>query len=313
MPYRYSNADPAHRPHTAAAIFRWGVSDRLLRRRRRRPPGPPAPWVAADLELIHEDSLRPRLTWIGHSGFLGTLGGSSFLIDPVFSRRVGGVFRRFCPPGVDPTRLPALEAVLVTHNHYDHLDATAIRAVRRSVPVVVPEGLGSWIKRRGRNAVELRWWETARIGRLEITLVPARHWSRRRITDTNRSWWGGYVVRSGDQAVYHAGDTAWSDGFSEIGRRLGPLQAAMLPIGGYDPAWFMEHHHLNPEQAGQAWRELGAGLMVPMHWGSFQLTDEPLTEPRDRLSDWWSDQVGEDRRRLVALAVGETVVLGGRS
>ncbi len=313
MPRRYANSDPAHRPHTAAAILRWGVTDRLLRRRRPRPPGPAAPWVAADDELIHEHSKRPRLTWIGHSAFLGTLDGASFLIDPVFTRRVGGVFHRFCPPGLDPTRLPEFEAVLVSHNHYDHLDAAAIRAVGSSVPVVVPEGLGTWMRHRGRNVVELRWWESTRIGRLDITMVPARHWSRRRVKDTNRSWWGGFVVRAGDQAVYHAGDTGWFDEFSEIGRRLGPLTAAMLPIGGYDPAWFMEHHHLNPEQAGRAWLELGAELMVPMHWGSFQLTDEPLAEPRERLLSWWSKQVGEDRRRLADLAVGETVVLGERS
>lgn len=313
MSTRYSNADPSHRPHAAAAIFRWGVSDRLLRRRKRRPPGPAAPWVEADLELIREDSGRPRLTWIGHSGFLGTLGGASFLIDPILARRVGGVYRRFCPPGLDSDRLPELEVVLISHNHFDHLDAAAIRAVRSSVPVVVPEGLGSWMKRRGREVVELRWWESIRIDRLEITMVPARHWSRRRVNDTNRSWWGGYVVRAGDRAVYHAGDTAWFGGFPEIGRRLGPLSAALLPIGGYDPAWFMEHHHLNPEQAGRAWRELGADLMVPMHWGSFQLTDEPLSEPRERLLAWWSREVGGDRRRLADLAVGETVLLGGRS
>jgi len=313
MRHRYANADPSHRPHAAAAIFRWAVIDRVLRRRKRRPPGPPAPWVEADLELIHEDSNRPRLTWLGHSGFLGTLGGASFLVDPVFTRRVGWVYRRLCPPGLDPTRLPELAAVLITHNHYDHLDDAAIRAVSRSVPVVVPKGLGAWMRRRDRRAIELGWWESVRFGRLEITMVPARHWSRRRIRDTNRSWWGGYVVRAGDQAVYHAGDTGWFDGFSEIGRRLGPLRAAMLPIGGYDPAWFMERAHLNPEQAGRAWRELDAHLLVPMHWGSFQLTDEPLAEPRDRLAAWWSDRVGGDRRRLVDLAVGETVVLGDRS
>jgi L-ascorbate metabolism protein UlaG (beta-lactamase superfamily) len=286
------------------------VSDRLLRRRRPRPPGTPAPWVAANLELVHEVSDRPRLTWIGHSGFLGTLGGASFLIDPVFAGRIGGLFHRFCPPGIVASGLPDLDAVLITHNHYDHLDAASVRSLPRSVPVVVPEGLGRWMLRRGRPVVELRWWQSVRIGRLEITAVPARHWSRRRIGDTNRSWWGGYVIRAGELAVYHAGDTAWIDGFSEIADRLGPLTAAMLPIGGYDPAWFMEHHHLNPEQAGRAWIELEAELLVPMHWGSFQLTDEPLGEPRRRLLTWWADRIGEPDGRLADMAVGETIVLG---
>lgn len=309
MPPRFTNADPSHRPHGAREIFRWGVTDRLTGRRRKRPQGPGAPWVAADLDLLHEKSNRPRLTWIGHSSFLGTLGGESFLIDPVFSRRIAGVYRRFCPPGLEQSQLPDLTAVLVTHNHYDHLDAAAIRAICPSVPIVVPEGLGRWFRSRGRRAEELRWWQTTRIKGLEITLVPARHWSRRRLRDTNRSWWGGYVIRAGADAVYHAGDTGWFDGFSEIGGRHGPFSAAMIPVGGYDPAWFMEHHHLNPEQAGRAFLELGANLMVPMHWGSFRLTDEPVGEPRERLLAWWKDR---DADRLADLAVGETVVLGGQ-
>jgi len=184
-----------------------------------------------------------------------------------------------------------------------------VGALHPSVPLVVPEGLGRWVAHRRRRVEELRWWESTEIGGLEITMVPARHWSRRRINDTNRSWWGGYVIRFGDHAVYHAGDTAWFGGFSEIGRRLGPLNAAMLPIGGYEPAWFMEHHHLNPEQAGRAWIELDTEFMVPMHWGTFQLTDEPLQEPRDRLAAWWAERAGENNGRLADLAVGETVLL----
>jgi L-ascorbate metabolism protein UlaG (beta-lactamase superfamily) len=311
MPHRYSNLDPCHRPHSASAVWRWAVTDRLLGRRRRRPPGPAAPCVAADLELIHEDSKRPRLTWIGHSGFVGTLDGASFLVDPVFSSRIGGVYRRYCPPGLQEADLPQLHVVLVTHNHYDHLDAATIDGLSPSVPAVVPEGLGEWMRRRGRAVVELSWWQSTRVGPLDITLVPGRHWSRRRINDTNCSRWGGYVVRAGDRAVYHAGDTAWFPGFSEIGRRLGPLTAAMLPIGGYDPAWFMERQHLNPEQAGQAWLELGAACMVPMHWGTFRLTDEPLSEPRARLLEWWARGVDADHGGLADLAVGETVILGG--
>lgn len=313
MPRRYTNADPAHRPHSAAAVWRWAVADRVLGRRRPGPPGPAARWVEADLGLVRSSTQRPRLTWIGHSGFLVGLGGASVLVDPVFSDRIGCVYRRSCRPGLTPDQLPPVDAVLVTHNHYDHLDAPSIDALGRSVPAVVPQGLGRWMADRGRSAIELGWWQSTRIGPLEITMVPARHWSRRRLADTNRSWWGGYVVRGGGTGVYHAGDTAWFDGFAEIGRRLGPLAAAMLPIGGYDPAWFMEEQHLNPEQAAEAWRELGAEVMVPMHWGSFRLTDEPLSEPIRRLRAWWAEEVGDADGRLADLAVGESVVLGGPS
>jgi L-ascorbate metabolism protein UlaG (beta-lactamase superfamily) len=307
---RYANADPAHRPHGARAVLRWAVTDRLLGRRRRRPPGPPAPQVAPDLELVRERSPLPRLTWIGHASFLGSLGGDSFLIDPVLSARVGGLFRRCGRPGLEPEELPDLAAVLVTHSHYDHLDAPSLDLVPVEVPVVVPAGLGSWMKHRGRRRVaELEWWQSEMLGGLEVTLVPARHWSKRGVADTNRSWWGGYVVRGDGVAVYHAGDTARFDGFTEIGRRTGPLAVAMLPVGGYDPAWFMEQQHLNPEQAGEAFLELGAEIMVPMHWGAFRLTDEPLCEPRDRIEEWWRRRGGAAGASLRVLAVGESLVL----
>ena len=309
--HRYRNLDPAHRPHRPAAILRWGVVDPLLGRRRRAAPGPPAPTVPPDLERIHGHDDRPWLTWIGHASFLGSLGGRPFLIDPVFSDHAGVLYRRYLPPGLMPSDLPPVCAVLVTHNHFDHLDASAVCAIPAEVPVVVPAGLGRWLRRRGRRVVvELEWWESARIEGLDVTLVPARHWSRRRVLDTNRSLWGGYVVEAEAQRVYHAGDTAWFDGFGEIGRRFPGLQAALLPIGGYQPAWFMEQQHLNPEQAGTAFLELGADQLVPMHWGTFQLTDEPLAEPAERIRAWWRRRAPGDGRRLRVLAVGETLELG---
>jgi L-ascorbate metabolism protein UlaG (beta-lactamase superfamily) len=308
--HRYSNLDPAHRPHRPAAILRWGVVDPLLGRRRRAAPGAPAAVVKPDLELIHGHDERPRLTWIGHASFLGGLGGRRFLIDPVFSDHAGLLYRRYLAPGLMPGDLPPVSAVLVTHNHFDHLDADAVRALPAEVPVVVPAGLGRWLRSRGRRGVvELAWWESAQVDGLVVTLVPARHWSRRGVFDTNRSLWGGYVVEAAGQRIYHAGDTAWFDGFAEIARRFPGLLAALLPIGGYQPAWFMERQHLNPEQAGTAFLELGASQLVPMHWGTFQLTDEPLSEPAERIREWWRRQGPGDHRRLRVLAVGETLVL----
>jgi L-ascorbate metabolism protein UlaG (beta-lactamase superfamily) len=202
--------------------------------------------------------------------------------------------------------LPPLAALLVTHNHYDHLDAPSIARLPRELPVFVPAGLGGWFRRRGHTGVrEMRWWETAAAGPLAITFVPARHWSRRRFADINRSHWGGFVVEGGGRALYHAGDTGWFDGFREIARRFPAIDLALLPIGAYAPAWFMEPHHMNPEQAIEAHVTLGATAMAPMHWGAFQLTDEPLCEPAERLRRAW-----ERRRppgRLHVLAVGESV------
>jgi L-ascorbate metabolism protein UlaG (beta-lactamase superfamily) len=208
--------------------------------------------------------------------------------------------------------MPEVAALLVTHNHYDHLDAQVYREIRDRAVVVVPYGMGSWMRRRGcAHVIELQWWQHADVGGLRATLVPACHWSRRGIFDTNRALWGGYVVEGGGRSIYHSGDSAWFDGFAEIGRRFPELDVAMLPIGGYEPAWFMEHYHLNPEQAGRAFVELGAHRLVPMHWGTFQLTDEPLCEPVERVQSWWLREGPANSSRLCLLDVGATLDLDG--
>jgi L-ascorbate metabolism protein UlaG (beta-lactamase superfamily) len=306
---RYRNLDPDRRPHGLTAVFRWGVWQRYVRPRPIAAPGRPARRVEPDLELIRRRGGPPRVTWIGHAAFLGTLGGRHFLVDPVFSSRVGWLVRRFGSPGLAPAQLPPLDALLVTHNHYDHLDGPSVRRLARSVPVFVPRGLGAVFRRwRFERVTELEWWESASAGPLEITLVPACHWSRRRIGDTNRTLWGGFVVESSGAALYHCGDSGWFDGFAEIGRRFPQLLAALLPVGAYAPAWFMENQHMNPEQAGRAFLRLGAKHMVPMHWGTFKLTDESLTEPVERVRRWWRDHVFDDARRLHVPAVGQTLV-----
>ena len=313
MARRFSNPDPAHRPHGYRAIFKWGVLDRLNGNRQIRAPGPPAPRVSPDLDLIRDPAGPPRLTWIGHASFLGTLGGSRFLIDPLFSERVGLLYPRHGRPGLRPEQLPRIDALLVTHCHYDHLDTPSVRALSRDVPVFVPLGLGRWFRRwRFGHVRELDWWDSAETAGLRITLVPARHWSRRWIADTNQTLWGGFVVEGGGVAVHHGGDSAWFDGFAEIGGRFPELLATMLPIGGYSPTWFMEHNHLNPEQAGRAFLDLGARHLVPMHWGALQLTDEPIAEPAERMRAWWQSQNLDGTRRLRLLAVGETLVLDDR-
>jgi L-ascorbate metabolism protein UlaG (beta-lactamase superfamily) len=306
----YCNPGGSGRPHGLAEVFRWGVWERYVRRRRIDRAGAPAPAVAPDLELLRRRDGPPRLTWIGHASFLGSLGTSHFLIDPVFSTRVGWFVRRHGRPVLTHAELPEIDALLLTHNHYDHLDGPSVRRLDRGVPAFVPRGLGSTLRRWGfRRVVELAWWEAARSGPLEVTLVPAHHWSRRGIRDTNRTLWGGYVVRSGKASVYHCGDSGWFDGFAEIGRRFPGLLTAMLPIGAYAPGWFMEPFHMNPEQAGRAFLGVGARTMVPMHWGTFKLTDESLGEPIERLCRWWERQVTDGRRALRIPAIGETLVI----
>lgn len=266
-----------------------------------------APSVPFDREVVQNSPTAPQLTWIGHASFLGGLAGTWFLVDPVFNGHAGVLYPRFARPGLAICDLPDVGVVMVTHNHYDHLDAEFLGTYDPEVPVVVPRGLGGWMRRRRRkNVFELEWWESLEIAGLKLTLVPSCHWSRRGIFDTNRTLWGGFVIEGGGESLYHASDTAWFDGFAEIGHRFPDLLAAMLPIGSYEPAWFMEHYHLNPEQAGRAFLELGARYFLPMHWGTFQLTDEALCEPADRVRAWWDRHGPRDHRRMLLMAHGET-------
>lgn len=307
---RFSNLNPEHRMPSGRELLRWGVGDRLLRRRQTAPAGQPAPQVAPQIDLIQDRGGPARLTWIGHASFLGHIDGTTILIDPVFAVRVGLFYKRYVAPGLLPEQLPSIDVLMITHNHYDHLDAAAIEKLSRDVAVVIPSGLGEWFRRRGFATVyELHWWESVEAAGLQISLVPARHWSKRALWDTNRSLWGGFVIQGSDCSVYHAGDSAWFDGFVEIGQRFPSLTAALLPIGGYEPTWFMKHNHINPEQAGQAFLDCGARTMIPMHWGTFQLTDEPLMEPIERLRAWWQRHQHDGGRELREVAIGETLNL----
>ena len=339
---RFRNPNPEHRRPSLWAVFRWGILDKLTGRRQIAPAGPPAPCVEPDLELIHANDAGPRLTCLGHASFLLRLGGMNLLIDPVFADRVGWFYPRHLPPGLSPDQLPPVDVLLVSHNHYDHLDLPSIETVPRTATVVTTRRLGRYfVKRLFARVIELDWWDTVEVGALRFTLTPARHWSRRTLFDTNRTLWGGFVIEAvGDRhvgrisnssdsqfepssnttqadrrsvhpaAIYYAGDSAWFDGFAEVGRRFPRLDLALIPIGGYEPAWFMENNHLNPEQAGQAFLDCGAKRMLPMHWGTFQMTDEPLSAPIERLRRWWDEAGIPDSRGLVVPAVGETISLG---
>ncbi len=249
-----------------------------------------------------------RLAWLGHASFLVWLGGRTVAVDPVLSERILGAGRRFTPPGLD--RLPPLDLLLISHNHYDHLDAPTVRTLPRQTPVVVPGGLGRWFRCRGFTAVtELDWWESVMFGTLEVTFVPAHHWSRRGLFDHCATLWGGWVLTApGGPSVYHAGDSAYGPFFAEIGSRHPGIDVAMLPVGAYAPRWFMRNMHMDPEEAVRAAYDVGAQMMVPMHWGTFWLSREPAMEPIERTRAAWA-AVGRDRADLWDLAVGESCSL----
>ena len=269
------------------------------------------PIVPPDVDLIHGGTTDPWLTWLGHASFLGSLGGCRFLIDPLFSPHAGWLYRRSLPAPMAIDELPDVAAVMVTHNHYDHLDAGVYSWLGDKVTVVAPCGMNRWLRGRGcTRVIELGWWQQADVGDLRVTLVPACHWSRRGIFDTNRVLWGGYVIEGGRALGLPLGRHRLLRGLCRDRPTLPGLEAAMLPIGGYQPAWFMEHYHLNPEQAGDAFLELGARHLVPMHWGTLQLTDEPLCEPSSACASWWQHErprqfsSAEPPRRRCFTAIG---------
>lgn len=290
-------------PRGFGDVLKWKVLDPLLGRARAIGKPFHTPRRENDGEQIA--SLESSLTWIGHASFVLRLGGRMIAIDPVWSSRIG-TLKRLVPPGVALERTPPIEIVLVSHNHYDHLDLPTLRRIGNDALFITPIGNGRILRRAGlTRIVELDWWQSHDEGSVEITLVPARHWSMRTLWDRNEALWGGFVIRAKEGTAYHSGDTAFFDGFREIGERLGPIDWAMLPIGAYEPRWFMHPQHLDPEEAGAAFEMLGARNLVAMHWGTFRLTDEPLGEPPERIRALWKEK-GWPEERLWLLDIGET-------
>jgi L-ascorbate metabolism protein UlaG (beta-lactamase superfamily) len=275
---------------------------------RRTPPTAPVPRVKNDGSLLRAGSADPSLTWIGHATYLAQLGGKNIITDPVLSSRIFTV-KRNVAPGIAHEDLPRIDIVCLSHNHYDHMDAPTLRRIGKGPTYLVPKGLASWFESEGLTpVVELEWWQDVDVDGVEVTFVPSQHWSRRGVFDMDTTLWGGFVIRGGGRSVYHSGDTAYFSGFTEIGKRTGPIDAAMLPIGAYDPRWFMKAQHMDPNDAVQAFVDLGAKRFFAMHWGTFKLTDEPLDEPPVRLRSIWTER-GLDPAALSVPAIGETVSL----
>lgn len=240
------------------------------------------------------------MTWIGHASFLIQIGGCNVLTDPMWGQRASPLSfagpRRCAPPGMALADLPPVDVVLQSHNHYDHLDAETVRnlaAAHRDAAWFVPLGLRPLIRRLGVSRVsEFDWWERGATGPLDLICAPAQHFSGRGPIDRNRSLWCSWAIRAGPRAVYFGGDSGYHPDFAALGARLGPFDAVLLPIGAYEPRWFMKPVHMDPEEAVRAYRDLtadraGVTLFGGMHWGTFQLTDEPLDEPPLRTATAW--------------------------
>ena len=259
---------------------------------------------------------RIAVTFIGHSTFLVRTSSAVFLTDPVFTTHAGPFGRtgprRVRPPAIALADLPPLDLVLVTHNHYDHLQPSSLRHVaRRGRPEVVTSlGLAPLVGRLGfRRAVELDWWQSHDVPGVGcVTSVPARHFSARTPWDRDRTLWAGFVIESGGVTIYFAGDTGYSPDLAEIGRRFRRIDLALIPVGAYEPRWFMHPVHVNPEEAVRLHLDIGVTRSIGMHFGTFQLTDEGIDEPIAALSRA-REAAGLPAEAFGVLDFGETTIV----
>ena len=235
---------------------------------------------------------RPVVWWLGHATVLVRFGAMHLITDPHLGPRASpvsffGPARRVAPPA-RAAELPPIDVVLVSHNHYDHLDADSIRARaarNANLRCYAPLGLGAWLRRRGiAHAIELDWWQSREEQELHIHCVPAQHWSARTPFDRNRTLWCGWVVRSPQGTFWFAGDTGYTPRLKEIADRLGPPDLAALPIGAYEPRWFMRPQHIDPAEAVRLHAELDIRHSLAIHWGTFELADESLDTPASALT-----------------------------
>ena len=255
------------------------------------------------------------VTFVGHATFLIQAAATNVLIDPMYSRRASPVSfagpRRVRAPGVRFEDLPTISLVLLSHNHYDHCDLGTLRRLedRFHPRFVTPVGNGRLLRSAGiRLLEEIDWWQTASAAPLPITLTPAQHFSARGPFDRNRALWGGFLIEAGGQRILHAGDSGYGPHFREISARLGPIDLALLPIGAYEPRWFMKDIHMNPAEAVQAHLDLAARRSIAMHFGTFQLTPEGIDEPGRELAKALRER-GVPAERFRTAEVGESVWL----
>lgn len=274
--------------------------------------------VKNDPEFLKRNREQITVTWIGHATVLLQLNGMNVLTDPVFSDRASPVKwagpKRVAKPGLALEDLPPIDLVVISHDHYDALDEESVvklheRAANHQTVFCVPLGLKRWFEEHGiSGAVELDWWDEHTEGEVVITAVPVQHWSKRSVFSRNQTLWAGWVIRSHSFRFLFVGDSGYTAHFKEIAARFGPFDLAAIPIGAYEPRWFMHPHHLSPQEAVQVHLDVRSKKSVAIHWGTFILTDEPLDEPPRRLEEAKKEK-GLSDEEFVALGHGETIVL----
>jgi N-acyl-phosphatidylethanolamine-hydrolysing phospholipase D len=252
------------------------------------------------------------LTWVGHSTFLIQIAGINILTDPVWSDRVGPLRflgpKRYTPPGIPWSKLPQIHAVLISHNHYDHMDRSTIERLNKEYAPTffVPLGNKKMLDEWGiQNTIEMDWYDVENIDEIAFICTPSQHFSQRWLNDHNEMLWSSWIIKAPNATIFFAGDTGYFPEFTSIGERYGPIDLALLPIGAYKPRWFMRPVHVDPTEALQAFLDLDARYMAAMHWGTFDQADELLDEPPRELLQA-VDSLHVDKDRVWIFAFGET-------
>jgi L-ascorbate metabolism protein UlaG (beta-lactamase superfamily) len=326
-----AQAPPADKPHHTPSGFRniteyeensfWDFLKWRRERAKMDIPNPRSynfPLAKNDPDFLKRNRDTNTVTWIGHATILLQMEGYNILTDPHFSERSSPVQwagpERVAPLGLALDELPPIHIVVISHDHYDALDEQTIKKLRQrpggeKTRFYVPLGLKNWFAIRGVDQViEMDWWDRRQDGNLEIIAVPVQHWSKRSIFSRNKTLWAGWVIKANDFRFIFVGDTGYTPQFKEIGEKLGPFDLAAIPIGAYEPRWFMAKHHVNPAESVQIHRDIGSKKSVAIHWGTFMLTDEPLDEPPKKLDAALQENQIPTEDFLV-LKHGQTIIL----
>lgn len=276
------------------------------------------PLAKNDPSFLRDNHKKNTITWVGHATLLLQIKGINILTDPQFSRRASPVQwagpERIVQPGLALAKLPPIHMVIISHDHYDSLDKQSIKRLYdheggKDTTFFVPLGLKKWFLNLGiNNVIELDWWDEYELGPLNIIAAPMQHWGKRSPFSRNNHLWASWIITSQHFRFYFGGDTGYAPHFREIGEKYGPFDLAALPIGAYEPRWFMKNHHITPEEAVQAHNDIRAKKSIAMHWGTFILTDEPLDEPPLRLKKAMRKQ-GIPEHEFLLLKHGETIIL----
>jgi L-ascorbate metabolism protein UlaG (beta-lactamase superfamily) len=311
----FQNLDDTGR-HSFLDFLKWRWQ--RIWKNKSNPDGNNFPLTENNPDFLKSNKDKITATWIGHATILLQLDGKNILTDPIFSQRASPVQwagpKRLVPPGLSFENLPPIDIVVISHDHYDALDKqTIIKLFKKKdgakTVFYVPLGLKGWFHGLGiSNVVELGWWEHHRKNSLKITAVPVQHWSKRSVFSRNKTLWAGWVIQSDRFRFFFCGDSGYTPYFKQIGLKLGPFDLSALPIGAYEPRWFMRRHHMSPEEALQVHFDLQSRKSVAIHWGTFILTDEPLDEPPQRLKAAIT-QKENPAPDFVVLKHGETIEL----